>query len=278
MDLDYAVGVKDFILWQKLKHMFVAKDEQREHAGVEAALVVEVRNQVQTNEAESAKKKPNEDTENQSADLPDLNAALKKNIAPLLRADGLTGSGRNFRKVNADWILVINIESSRAGNGFAMNIGLHPSAFPDVLGKPVDPKKLKVQLCEFRTRLPSENKQTWWQFEADEMALAQAIQAASQTYLQTCRAQLRLLSSESSALLKAKVDDFSKGDFDFSPFQRADARVALLIARLHQHHGRSKEALAFAHYGLRHVGNSVGLRRDFEALLNESSELHDKLN
>lgn len=235
-------------MWQKFKELFVSKDEQLEEKE-ELCDVVE------------------SEAEQPVADGGDFNALLRRDLAPAFRADGFSGSGRNFRKVTEHWIAVINIESARAGNGFALNLGLHPRAFQDVLGKEVDPKKLKVQLCEFRTRLPSQNKQTWWQFDTSEASMQAAVAQAREDYLHACRTQLHRLCGGDSPLLKAVVDDFAKGDYDFSPFQGADARIALVIARMHRHHGRNKEALAFAHYGLRHVGNSVGLRRDFEALL-----------
>lgn len=241
-------------MWQKFKELFVVKSEQLEIDEVIAS-------------AEHAPQEEAEQTGNEVAAGVDLNRNIRQVLAPALRADGFTGSGRNFRKINADWVVIVSVESSRAGTGFALNIGLHPLAFHDVLGKPVDAKKIKMQLCEFRTRLPSQNKASWWHFESDEASVRQVIETIRNAYVQHCSKQLKELSGQRSPLCHARADQFAKGDYDFSPFQNADTRIALVIARLHQQQGRHIEAMAFAHYGLKHVGNSVGLRRDFEALL-----------
>lgn len=243
-------------MWQKFKELFVVKSEQSEVDAVSESAEF----------APEEKQAPVIKEESASADV---NRIVRQVLAPALRADGFTGSGRNFRKINAHWVLIVSLESSRAGTGLALNIGLHPLAFNDVLGKPVDAKKMKTQLCEFRTRLPSQNKASWWQFESDAESVQRVMETIRNEYLQHCSEQLKKLSGEQSPLFHARVDNFAKGDYDFSPFRSADTRIALVIARLHQQQGRRTEAMAFAHHGLKHVGNSVGLRRDFEALLDE---------
>ncbi len=263
----FTIRIEDKILWHKFKELFAVKQdkpvdyEEAEHAESKENVtsIKELENQM-----------PEERPAKEESTSAELNRILRQILAPALRADGFTGSGRNFRKINSDWVTIISLESSRAGTGLAMNIGLHPLAFNDVLGKPVDAKKIKMQLCEFRTRLPSQNKASWWQFENDTPSMQCVMETIRDEYLYQCREQLKRLSGEQSPLIHAKVDHFAKGDYDFAPFQSADTRIALVIARLHQLQGRRTEAMAFAHHGLKHVGNSVGLRRDFEALLDES--------
>lgn len=197
----------------------------------------------------------------------DLNTAIRQKLAPALRADGFVGSGRNFRKIQQDWLTILNIETSRSGDAFTLNIGVHPCAFPDVLGRVIEPKKMKVQLCEFRTRLSAEEGVFEWKLATGEAAIVNAVEQALSCYQRTCREQLAYLTGAESPFVHATLDDYAKGVYDFSPFDARDIRTPLVIARLHHFYQRTEIAREFAQYGLQHVGNSVGVRREFEVLL-----------
>lgn len=43
-------------------------------------------------------------------------------------ADGFTGSGRTFRRVAGEWVHVVNVQGSRYGGQFGVNVAVHPLA------------------------------------------------------------------------------------------------------------------------------------------------------
>ncbi len=276
-------------MWQKIKALFSIKSEtaevktthseiSREHQALPLVMPVEKVEQlveestpdlVPKKAVRSAARKKSE-TKEQALDVVapvlDLNTAIRQILAPVLRADGFVGSGRNFRRISETWLTILNIETSRAGNAFTLNVGLHPCAFPDVLGKPLDLKKMKVQLCEFRARLTAQEVENWWQLDGSEAGIRRALEQALSCYQQTCRTQLAYLTGTDSPFVHASLAEFVQGAYDFSPFDAGDIRSVLLIARLHLAYQRTEIAQEFAHYGLQHVGNAVSIRREFEAI------------
>lgn len=89
---------------------------------------------------------------------------LKSEFAPLLRHDGFKGSGQNFYRVSNDLIHVLNIQSSKWGDGYAVNLGIHPLGMAiEGTSTIADPKNLKEYECLIRRRLskPSESDR-WW--------------------------------------------------------------------------------------------------------------------
>lgn len=53
-----------------------------------------------------------------------------KNLGTHIRALGFKGSGQNFRKVIGDYVFVINIQGSRSGDVFYVNLGAQPAFIP----------------------------------------------------------------------------------------------------------------------------------------------------
>ena len=89
---------------------------------------------------------------------------IKGEFAPYLRAQGFKGSGQNFYRISADLVHVINLQASKYGDGFAVNLAIHPLGMKveNSMSHP-EPKKLKEYECLFRTRLskPTETDR-WW--------------------------------------------------------------------------------------------------------------------
>jgi hypothetical protein len=67
---------------------------------------------------------------------------LVKTVARSLRQRGFKGSGQNFRKVEGDFVYVVNVQGGRAGDGFHVNLGLQPLFIPTVSDEPPDPAKV----------------------------------------------------------------------------------------------------------------------------------------
>lgn len=255
--------IKDIILWKKIKDLFVAKTDSLEANAIimnDAKIVTA--DDAQTDVEESG---------------PNLSGLIRQHLAPVLRADGFTGSGRSFRKNHTDWLFVLTLETSRAGNAFALHVGIQPKFAPDTLGKPVDPKKLKVQLCEFRRRISSTAKDQWWDFEATEESMITALQAAASVYVEHMRPLVHAICAEPSIFAEISVEKFNVQAMGFEGFASDEGRLALATARYLVLKKQHEKARTFAEHGLRHVGISVGLQRDFEELLNclEQAKLDD---
>lgn len=87
-----------------------------------------------------------------------------REFAPYLREQGFKGSGQNFYRVSADLIHVINLQASKYGDGFAVNLAIHPLGMKiEGSAEQPEPKKLKEYECFFPTRLskPTETDH-WW--------------------------------------------------------------------------------------------------------------------
>ncbi|MCA1500702.1 DUF4304 domain-containing protein [Bradyrhizobium sp. NBAIM03] len=85
--------------------------------------------------------------------MPRLESSIKKHLNPTLKNDGFVGFGRTFRRVSEDLIHVVQVQGSRYGGKFAINLGIQPRSIPDVAGNSPDPMKIREELCEFRRRL-----------------------------------------------------------------------------------------------------------------------------
>jgi hypothetical protein len=141
---------------------------------------------------------------------------LLKRIAPFLRGMGFRGSGQNYRKVDGDFVLVINIQGSRWGDNFYVNLGAQPIFVP-AEGN-ADLKTLKEYECILRRRVGQE----WpWQMSDDHFTELEAeitsTQASFFGHAQTLRAALAVDAPEN--LLRK----FSSGT--------TEARATLHLAR-----------------------------------------------
>ena len=97
-----------------------------------------------------------------NAAVPKLETAIRAVLVPQLREDGFAGSGRTFRRAVNGCVQVVNVQGSRYGGRFAINLGLQPLAIPDVTGVFPDPRKISEPGCEFRRRLSSTGADQWW--------------------------------------------------------------------------------------------------------------------
>jgi hypothetical protein len=201
---------------------------------------------------------------------PRLETGIRAHLRPWLRADGFAGSGRTFRRVRDDWVQVVNVQGSKWGGSFAINLAIHPLVLPDLRGNPPDPKKITQELCEFRRRLSEGNSDQWWKYEASDESMNTAVSAAAQVYIDYGRPLLERMSGPDVPMNTLFAADFAKGKFDFAGFGSTEVRMALALARLRRGQGRDVEAASFAAYGLTRLGGATALRRDLEQLAGES--------
>jgi hypothetical protein len=201
-----------------------------------------------------------------SGSPPRLELSIKNHFVPILRADGFSGSGRNFRRVASDLILALQVQSSRDGGKFAVNLGIHPLAVPDALGGLPDPKKIVVTLCELRRRLSEHGSDQWWGYEATQTSMDEAVVRAARVYEMTGRRLFAEQTSPSSPLYLCTSEKFGVGDFDLSGFATTKARLARLFSIMRGASGNRDEQRAFARIGLESVGRATALKIELEAL------------
>ena len=166
-------------MWKKIKDLFSVKIEgvdqiESQLEGVDGGAALTCRSSFERRGRWASQSGPN---------LSDL---IRQYLALVFRADGFTGSGRNFRKNHSNWVLVLSIETSRAGDAFTINVGVQPKFAPDSPGKEVDPKKIKVQLCEFRRRVFTPDIDVWWKCDVSAENAPLVLQAAAQITPRKC--------------------------------------------------------------------------------------------
>jgi hypothetical protein len=195
-----------------------------------------------------------------------LETSIKDHLAPLLRNDGFSGSGRTFRRVSGDFIHVVQVQGSHYGGRFAVNLAIHPIAIPDVMGNPPDPKRITDPMCEFRRRLSVSGGDQWWEHEATKDSMDAAVREAAAVYAQRGRELFAEQSGPQAPLSRVTPAEFENGRFDFSGFANTAVGMARALALMRRSAGNLDDARGFAHIGLKHVGSAVALRRELEDL------------
>jgi Domain of unknown function (DUF4304) len=200
---------------------------------------------------------------------PRLEAAIKEHLAPELRADGFLGSGRTYRRALNGWLQVVNVQGSRYGGSFAINLAVHPLAIPDLRGNDPDPKKITEELCEFRRRLSETEgrSDTWWKHDNTAESMSAAMRAAAATYIQFGRPLLGKVTAESADLNTACAENLASHSFNFGGFGSTETRMALALARLRESQGKTKEASEFAEYGLSTAGSATIIRNELQSVV-----------
>jgi hypothetical protein len=203
-----------------------------------------------------------------SAD-PRIESAIRDHLAPVLRGDGFSGSGRTFRRTVDGWIHVVGVQGSRYGGEFAVNLALQPTSIPDVRGNTPDPEKITEELCEFRRRMSeSEARQDmWWKHESTAESMGAALREAARTYETWGRTLLNEATAASSDLNAISPSAFAAGAFNFQGFGSTKCRMAFSLARLRMVQGLKAEARAFAVHALNEVGNATILKAEILAFL-----------
>lgn len=199
-----------------------------------------------------------------------IESPIRTKLAPLLREDGFSGSGRTYRRSIGGWIQVVNVQGSRYGGSFAINLAIHPLGVPDGLGNPPNPKKITQELCELRRRLSEESSDYWWSYNDNLENMERAVVEAAAVYARSGRPALADLAKSDSPFNTVTPSQFARDEADFLGFGSTKARMALVLSRLRRVQGRIQESREFAAYGLTLVGNALLLRGDLQALVEQS--------
>lgn len=206
---------------------------------------------------------------NVTTSQPKLETSIRAYLQPSLKEDGFSGCGRTFRRVQSRLVQVVNIQGSRHGGQFAINLGIQPVDIPDILGREPDQKKITEPDCEFRKRLSESGVDQWWTHDSTPAGMDAAVQDAAAVYIRCGRPLLNLLGGADSPIFSITPKDMPTFRDILRGFGSTDSRIALALARLRKAGGRMDEARAFAAYGLDHVGKAASLRAHLEEICHE---------
>lgn len=193
---------------------------------------------------------------------PQLSVAVNKHLAPVLRADGFKGSSSTFRRLRDGLIHVLNVQGSRGGARFFVNLSVQPLAIEDAGHRTPDPKSIKEYECQFRRRLGK-----WWDYERTQPSMDAAVVDAASLYESVGRDLLDGVTGPDGRLAKFTASEFEGREWLLG-FGNTAIRMALNMTRLRLAEGRHAEARDFAEAGLRISPPAPGwIRAEFEATL-----------
>jgi hypothetical protein len=196
-----------------------------------------------------------------------LEASIKAHLAPILRSDGFSGLGRCFRHATGELIHVVQVQGSRYGGKFAINLGIQPMTIPDVLGNVTDPGRIRAELCEFRRRLSESGVDQWWVHDTTKESTDAAMLQAAAVYKETGRKLFAEQSGPNCSLFTITPEQFeSGGEHRFSGFGNTKVRMARALALIRRSAGNLDHARAFAKIALSHLGAATGLGKELEGL------------
>jgi hypothetical protein len=194
---------------------------------------------------------------------PRLSVSVNKHLAPILRAEGFVGSGATFRRVRDQLIHVVNVQGSRHGGRFYVNLSIQPLAIEDAAHREPNSKTIKEYECEFRRRLGE-----WWDFDRRQESMDAAVIDAAKLYESVGKDQFDRMTGASGRLAQFSAQDYEARQWDLCGFGNTAARMALNMMRLRRAEGRIGDALQFAEAGLRIAPPVPGwMRAEFEAAL-----------
>lgn len=179
-----------------------------------------------------------------------LEKSVSVHFAPSLRKLGFTGSGRSFRRVSGDLIHVVQLQGSRYGGQFAVNLGLQPLGIFDVSGRLPDPRRVKDYECEFRQRLSESGSDQWWPHDDTKESMDAAVAEAARVYAQFGEDRFINQSSPGSPLFTVTAAQFERGEFNFSGFRSTRIRMTRTLAMMRFLAGQFDESKAFAQLGM----------------------------
>lgn len=180
---------------------------------------------------------------------------LLKSLGAHIRMLGFKGSGQNYRKVEDDYIFVINIQSSRTRDVFYINLGAQPTFIPAECDAAL--ATLKECECVMKSRIGKE-----WSWVLDKEALLAVVREIDSKQSEFFGLVRTLRSSIFTDCVDELLRKFSAG----SP----PARATLHLARAAAFLGSVATANALIEHGLSTAGErATGLIYDLRLVRQE---------
>lgn len=192
---------------------------------------------------------------------PSLEKSIRAHLAPLLREEGFSGSGRKFRRLGDRLAYVVQVWGSRYGGEFIVALGVHPLNIPPISG--VDFRKIGEGDCEFRKSLPGEGadecegKPLSWSFRPTQLSMDNSVSDAAAFYVARGRPAFAAISAPDSPLFTLTARRLIAGDYDLSGFETNKVRLAYTLAKMRRAEGDSQAARDFARFALRDIGDGM---------------------
>ena len=193
---------------------------------------------------------------------------LKRDLSPLLRAEGFKGSGQTFWRKIDERIDVVNVQGSRGGGKCCINLATHYSFLPLEGGGLVkEPNKFKEYDCVFRARLhDSGESDHWWVYGRSDAEANVSVDNLIDLFKRRGPQFFARFEPFPQVFERITPAQLDVGDFTTMPTKMTLVRAALTLARIMRHLGRVEASRAFAEVGLRHAGSAVGLIPELERL------------
>lgn len=189
---------------------------------------------------------------------PSLTKAIRSQFAPTLRRDGFSGTAQRYWRVVGDQCQLVEVQGSRHGGQFAVNLGIQPMCIPLRSGATPDPKRLRGMECTFRRRLAVQKSDQWWAHEPNQASMDVAASEARTVYEQVGKCQLDAMAEPSSPINTVTSEAFAARAFDFRGFRNTGALMGLALAQMRKAAGNGAEARAFARIALKEIGDGPG--------------------
>ena len=190
----------------------------------------------------------------------------REHFAPVIRRAGFKGSGQNFRRAAGDFVQVVNLQGSRGGGKFAVNLGLQPLAIPDVAGRVVDPAAIKECECEFRGRLTETGADQWWSYSTTKASIEGAALSAARLFEAIGLPLFEELSAPDSPILTITAAQFADQAFSIPGLRSSKPRTAQTLALLRLAQGKEVEARLFAKLAVDLASSQMQVRPEIVTL------------
>jgi hypothetical protein len=189
---------------------------------------------------------------------PSLAKAIQSHFAPTLRLDRFSGTSKRYWRVVGGQCQVVEVQGSRYGGKFAVNMGIQPMSVPLLSGGAPEPKSLHDIECLFRRRLAVQRGDQWWEYQPNQLSMDAAARDACAVYEQVGRGQLEFLAEPNSPVNTLTPETFALGKYDFKGFGNTGVLMAWTLAHMRKAAGKNAEARGFAELAFKEIGDGLG--------------------
>jgi Domain of unknown function (DUF4304) len=190
---------------------------------------------------------------------------IKRDFAPVLRASGFKGSGKEFRRINGDVFHALSLQSH--GGRACVNLGLHYSFLPTAGGSKTPIAKMKHYHCMFRDRLQGpDGYERWWNHGKTDAEAEASVADIVDTFRKRGEKFFRKFEPFPDVFEKITPAELYAGKMTKLPVRMTPLSAAVILARIMKHLKRPKECRAFAEVGLRHIEGGPAYKKTLERL------------
>lgn len=204
-------------------------------------------------------------------DLERFGRLLKRDLLPLVHAQGFTACAGVFRRVSGERIDIVSLQGSRSGRRCCVNLGVHYSFLPAsgrAGGAEADTSKLRQYDCIFRERLHDAGESDhWWTYGSDGAAAEASVASLVDLYGRRAHLFFERFEPFPEVFEELTPARLETGGFALLPVSPTPAHAALTMARLMEHIGRPDRCREFAEAGLQCLGSATRLRPELERLM-----------